>query len=229
MGPPLLICDLDGTLVDSQPGIAEAIRQACSAAGIEPREPLDDALVGPPLDELLRRVTGLSEGEVLDRLRDGFMEAYDGYACRLTVPFAGVEEMLESMLARGAGLALATNKRQNPTALILEALGWQNRFCVVETVDSRQPSPRSKAQMLRDILDVSSPAVAAYLGDTAADVEAAQAASVPCIVAGWGYGGYSLEQMATVVRRPDDVMAAFAEVVDQQGPLGLPCSAPFRP
>jgi phosphoglycolate phosphatase len=166
------------------------------------------------LDELLRRVTGLGAGKALDHLRRLFIEAYDGGACRLTVPFVCVEEMLQSLRAQGVELALATNKRRNPTDLILKALGWQDWFAVVETVDSRPPYSRSKARILRDILDASSPAAAAYLGDTAADVTAAREVSLPCIFAGWGYGGHMPERTSTIVRRPDEVLIAFAKAVD---------------
>jgi phosphoglycolate phosphatase len=214
MQRPLLICDLDGTLVDSQPGILEALRQACFTAGIEPLRPLDGTLVGPPLDELLQSVTGLPAGDSLDRLRGAFTDIYDGGACRLTIPFTGVEQMLHAVIARGCGLALATNKRHIPTASILESLGWQSLFGVVETVDSRPPYSRSKARILRDILDASSPAAAAYLGDTAADVTAALEVSLPCILAGWGYGGHVPERTSPIVRHPDEVLIAFAKAVD---------------
>lgn len=214
MGPPLLICDLDGTLVDSRPGIAETLRQACLAAGIEPRTPIDGSLIGPPLDELLTRVTGLAAGESLDRLRSIFIETYDGAGCRRTVPFVGVQGMLESLLARGVGLALATNKRQTPTRLILKARGWDRFFDVVETVDSRTPGLRPKSRMLRDIVGELSPSMAAYLGDSAADVDAAREASLPCILAGWGYGECRGDMTTTVAAHPADVLAAFAKATN---------------
>lgn len=216
MGPPLLICDLDGTLVDSQPGVADALRTACHTAGIEPREPLDGLPIGPPLDELLRSVTGLGAGEALDHLRRLYIEAYDGGACRLTVPFVGVEEMLQSLCAEAVELALATNKRRKPTDLILEALGWRDRFAVVETVDSRRPAPRTKAQMLRDTLTVLSPSAAAYLGDTVADINAAREVGLPCILASWGYGAGACKSTTTVVRFPDEVVRVFATAVQSQ-------------
>lgn len=212
---PLLICDLDGTLVDSKPGIVQAIREACAACGIEPIVPLEGTLVGPPLDGLLRHVTGVAEGKVLDQLRARFTEAYDGWAYRQTVPYQGVQSMLASLLANGIRLALATNKRQKPTSLILDALGWHDHFDVVEAVDSRPPSPRSKAQMLRDILAAFEPTIAAYLGDTAADVEAASDASLPCILAGWGCRGPQADSKTTVAAFPSDVIAAFAKSVDR--------------
>jgi phosphoglycolate phosphatase len=216
MQSPLLICDLDGTLVDSQPGILEALRQACFAVGIEPLRPLDGTLVGPPLDELLQNVTGLPAGKALDRLRGTFTDVYDGGVCRLAIPFTGVEQMLHAVIARGYGLALATNKRHVPTVSILENLGWQRLFGVVETVDSRPSYYRSKTRMLHDILDASSPAAAAYLGDTTADVTAAREASLPFILAGWGYGGHVPEWTSTIVRHPDEVLMAFAKTVDRR-------------
>jgi phosphoglycolate phosphatase len=219
---PILICDLDGTLVDSHQGVAEAIRRTCCAVGIEPREPLDESLVGPPLDEVLRRVTGLCAANAIDRLRNIFIEAYDNVAVQLTVPFEGAEEMLRSVRARGYGLALATNKRHKPTVLILEALGWKNLFEIIEAVDSRTESPRPKSGMLRDIVAISSPPSAAYLGDTVADGTAAREASMPFLLAGWGYGGHNHEPTTTIVHRPDEVPDAFIAAIN----LGRPRSSP---
>jgi phosphoglycolate phosphatase len=218
MHRPLLICDLDGTLVDSESGVIEALRRACFAAGIEPCVPLDSLVIGPPLDEILRRVTGVGTGKTLHRLRNTFTEIYDGETCHLAVPFIGVEDMLQSLLTRGVRLALATNKREKPTSSILAFLGWRNLFDIVEAVDSRQPAPRRKAQMLRDILDATFMPKAAYLGDTVADIEAAREASLTCILAGWGYGGQKPESTTPFVHSPLDVLATFAKVVDMPRP-----------
>jgi phosphoglycolate phosphatase len=124
--------------------------------------------------------------------------------------------MLRAVIAKGWRLALATNKRRAPTALILESLGWQDRFAVVETVDSRPPAPRTKAQMLRDILTVLSPSAAVYLGDTTADVEAARQVGLPCILASWGAGPGEREPTTTFVLRPEEVVHAFAMAVTSQ-------------
>ena len=208
MHEPLLICDLDGTLVDSQPGIVEALRQACLATGVEPLQTLAELPVGPPLDELLRSVTGLQTGETLHRLRSAFTDFYDSGACRLTIPFEGVQTMLESLRVQGVALAIATNKRQAPTTSILEALGWTHLFVAVESVDSRPPSGRTKAQMLQGILAALAPPAAAYLGDTAADIDAAREAVLPCIVAEWGYGRHLPPAAPLRAASPREAMAA---------------------
>jgi phosphoglycolate phosphatase len=185
----LLVCDLDGTLVDSYPGVAEAFELAFARAGIVPLRPIDRSIVGPPLDELIASMAGTSDLETLRRLRAGFIESYDGGACMRSKPFDGVSQMLTTVRSQGHELALATNKRSAPTHRILELLGWLDLFGRVETVDSRPGGPRSKTQMLTDIRTRAPTFVGRtyYLGDMEADVAAAKAAGIPCILATWGY------------------------------------------
>lgn len=203
----LLICDLDGTLVDSFPGIAAALRQACESVGVAPVVPITRSLVGPPLDELLRTVAGAVDDAVLDRLRERFVASYDGGACRLAVPFAGVAEMLATVRSRGHTLALATNKRLAPTREILDSLSWRQLFVAIETVDSRPGTKRDKTAMLVDIRRESPGAAAVvYLGDTAEDVRAAAEAGMPCILATWGYDATGAgAAAATMAATPRDI------------------------
>ena len=190
MSDVLLICDLDGTLVDSFFGIAEALRQACVCVGIEPMVPLDRSLVGPPLDELLIKVAGPVDPKTLTRLRQAFVETYDGEACCLSRAFDGIPGMLETVAEHGHEIALATNKRLVPTLKILQHLRWQELFCTIETADSQPGRLRSKSEMLADIRRSSSSDIRSffYLGDTAADSLAAREVGMQCILAEWGYG-----------------------------------------
>jgi len=210
--PSLLICDLDGTLVDSFPGIAAALLRACTAVGIQPGKLPDRSMVGPPLDDLLRMVAGPTDDATLARLREEFVTAYDGEACRLSAPFPGIEDMLIAVRARGDTLALATNKRLAPTLAILDALGWRGFFPQVEAVDSRAGGPRTKARMLLDLCaeDVPSRRATVYLGDTEADVRAARAAGLPCILAAWGYAT-DARGAERVARSPLSVIAWLDE------------------
>lgn len=205
--PSLLICDLDGTLVDSYPGIAEALLHASASVGVALRRPPDRSIVGPPLDELLRAAVGQVDAATFARLREAFVAAYDGGACRLAAPFAGVPEMLDAVRAAGHVLALATNKRLAPTRAILDALGWTSLFAAVETVDSRPVKTRDKAEMLVDIRqDVPGPSMVIYLGDTADDLRAASVAEMPCILATWGKT-VELTGAATTAATPQHVAA----------------------
>lgn len=183
-----LICDLDGTLVDSYSGIKAALQEALAAVGGSAAEPLDRWIVGPPLDELLHRTIGHMDPTTIAKARQVFVEVYDHDACKQAEPFRGVQQMLEHLLAAGARLGLATNKRSIPTNAILDARGWRSMFMDVETVDSPPGYPRKKSDMLREIMrrDAATRSSPYYLGDTAADAVAAQEASVPFILAEWG-------------------------------------------
>jgi phosphoglycolate phosphatase len=203
MSDVLLICDLDGTLIDSFFGIAAALRQACASVGIEPMVPLDRSLVGPPLDELLKKVAGPVDPETLARLHLAFVESYDGAACCLSRPFDGIPEMLETVAERGHEMALATNKRLIPTLKILQHLRWQQLFRTIETADSQPGRLRSKSEMLADIRRGSCHDIRSffYLGDTEADSLAAREVGMQCILAEWGYGvasGISADFKASV-------------------------------
>jgi len=190
MNTPLLICDLDGTLVDSYAGIRQALQGALAAMGLRPAEALGRWIVGPPLDDILTRTIGGREPQVLSRVRDLFKQSYDGGACRLAQAYEGVDAMLHDVLAAGGRLALATNKRRDPTTMILESCGWQDVFWVVETVDSQLGSYRAKSDMLVDILrrKRGGRSECFYLGDTPADASAARQVGIRFLHAAWGGG-----------------------------------------
>lgn len=184
----ILICDLDGTLVDSFPGISAAMQTACDKVGVKPATVINRSLVGPALDDILRIVAGTTDSGVVQRLRQAFVDAYDGGACMLSPPFVGIRQMLTLVRQRGHRLALATNKRLLPTERIIEALGWSEVFELVETVDSRCGPNRTKSQMLEDVCRSArcDPQSGFYLGDMEADVHAARIARTRSIVAAWG-------------------------------------------
>lgn len=63
----LLICDLDGTLIDSRKEVVEALRHACETTGVALVESVEDLVVGPTLDDLVRQST--LPGEVIAALQ----------------------------------------------------------------------------------------------------------------------------------------------------------------
>lgn len=185
-----VVFDLDGTLVDSLPGIAWSIDAALAECGLPPRTAgrTDDlkALIGPPVRAILAAVTGLADGLELDRLLAAFRRSYDADGWRRTVLQPGALNTIERLREAGIRQWIVTNKPSFSTGLILEHLEIARFFEDVVCRDSRRPAFESKAEML---LSLQLPAATTIMvGDTAEDLHAAVAAGMECLLVPHGYG-----------------------------------------
>ena len=139
--PHAIVLDLDGTLVDSFPGIALALDRALVALG---RAPLGldwvRRHVGRGLASLARDAVG---DDTAAELVERFGNAYDEVLEASTPPFPGVSEAL-SRLAAGAALAVASNKPVRWSRRLVAHLGWDDLLPVVlgpEDAGAPKPDP----------------------------------------------------------------------------------------
>ena len=88
--PPDILFDLDGTLIDSSPGILASFGRILAAAGLPPAVPLAASLIGPPLAVTLQQVSGIADEVRLTRLVEAFKQDYDtaGYLATEMFPVA---------------------------------------------------------------------------------------------------------------------------------------------
>lgn len=184
-----IIFDLDGTLVDSAPGIIAGISAALLQNSISPLCELTEAIIGTPLDDTLRIVTGISDSAMLKKLADSFKDYYDNAGYKQTLLFEGVNNMLHYLHSNGYTLHIATNKRLKPTLLILNYFGWKIIFSSVYTLDSAEPRYPNKIMMLSDQLEAELIASndGVYVGDSEEDRTAAIENKLHFIHADWGY------------------------------------------
>ena len=56
-----ILFDLDGTLIDSSPGILASFARVLAARGLAPVVALDPSIIGPPLADTLRRISGIGD------------------------------------------------------------------------------------------------------------------------------------------------------------------------
>jgi phosphoglycolate phosphatase len=200
MLPAVVAFDLDGTLVDTAPDLVAALNHALARLGVA-AVPAHDvrAMVGHGARRLVERglaAAGVADAALIDQGVAHFLDHYRANIAVGSRPFDGVERALDSLSARGARLAICTNKPEALTLALLGALGWQGRFAAVLGADSRpwrKPDPRH----LTDTLEAagSHAGDAVYVGDSLTDSLAASAAGVPFVLVGHGY---SAEPLAAV-------------------------------
>jgi phosphoglycolate phosphatase len=185
-----IIFDLDGTLVDSLPGIQWSVEAALGACGV--RSGCSDlkALIGPPIREILAVVSGVNDPARLDRMEQAFRSSYDSAGWRETRWQEGAPAMIERLGAAERSLWVVTNKPASVTGMILGNLAVSGRFEEVVCRDSATPAFGSKAEMLAELLSRREldRAETLMVGDTLEDCEAAASAGIDCALVPHGYG-----------------------------------------
>ena len=184
-----VIFDLDGTLVDSAPGIVRTILHVLAVNEITPVRTVDHTLVGPPLEAMFEMIIEKKDRPHLNTLIDGYKCFYDLEGYKESKPFEGVDETMLFLKDMGKGMHIATNKRYTPTQSILRYLGWEKNFNSVYAVDSHGTRFANKADMLARVIQnqVLAKEAVLYVGDTKNDEEAAAANGIAYYHAFWGY------------------------------------------
>lgn len=208
-----VVFDLDGTLIDSAPAILAGFGQAFTRCNVPAVNPLDAAIIGPPLMQTLAYLAGNDDSETLQRLAAAFKEEYDTEGYKKTFVFEGVETLLAQLGASPLHLFIATNKRQVPTDKIIDLLNWRRHFDAVYSLDFFAPDTRNKGELILRIMQEHrlDPTETVYIGDRNEDGRAAQMAGVRFLLASWGYQESAIEGWK-IVSEPSQLAAAIADL-----------------
>lgn len=186
----LIIFDCDGTLVDSQASIVACVQAAFAAEGLP-----------PPAASAVRRIVGLSLEPALmallpapdplraHRLALGYKEAFLEHRASPAYHeplFPGTRELLDSLLAKGLLLGIATGKAMRGLRFVLEHHGLADRFVTLQTADLH-PSKPHPAMVEAAMAETGVPRSATMVvGDTTFDVLMARAAGALPVGVSWG-------------------------------------------
>ena len=183
--------DLDGTLVDSAPGIITGLKIALEKYGYDiPDYATLRKCVGPPFTYSFPNYLHIRDEDF-----DGVIEAYRHYydkenGCLNAAVFEGMEEILQALVKRGYCLFVCTSKPEPTARKVLERLGIDKYFTDIcgATFDA---SIDTKAQVI-DLCFRRAPwhkkEETVLIGDTKFDVDGAKTAGIDCIGVSWGFG-----------------------------------------
>jgi phosphoglycolate phosphatase len=205
------LVDLDGTIVDSAPGITATLAYTFEQLG-EPVPAPAELLrwVGPPILDSFRDLAGLDAEESARALaiyRDKYLAdgAYDAAV------YPGMPEVLRSISEAGLPMSLATSKPETPARAVLEHFGLTRYFD--ELTGASDDEVRSaKKDVVEEALrrlaargaDLSRPVL---IGDRHHDVDGGAHHGVPTIFVTWGYGSPAEQAGAiAVVDTPDELL-----------------------
>jgi phosphoglycolate phosphatase len=187
---PLIVFDLDGTLIDSRQDLADAANALIAERGGAPLPvAAATAMVGEGAALLVRRaLTAAGLEPELETALPRFLELYDERLLVHTQLYPGTREALIA-LADAATLAILTNKPQQPTEKILDGLELREYFGHIiggDTRFGRKPDPAG----LRHLMTItgSSPEETVLVGDSAIDLRTARAACVRVCLVTYGFG-----------------------------------------
>jgi HAD superfamily hydrolase (TIGR01509 family) len=206
-----ILCDLDGTLVDSRRDIALAFQHAWRTVlrGTPPSAATIAQHIGKPLTEMASELGSTLSPSLLSTFLTAYRRAYSRQDARLSRPYPGVILNLEALSTFTLGVV--TTKESRQAEMVLRRLTLMHFFHHIQggTPGLRiKPAPDTIIAALASLH--STPSHALMVGDTPADILAGKAAGTMTCAVTYGFG----TREALLQCAPDFVIGSFGELVD---------------
>jgi pyrophosphatase PpaX len=203
---PVVLFDLDGTLVDSAAAILGSFHHATETV-LQRRFPDDEILARVGGTNLAHQMALLDPDRVDELVR--VYRAHNDPQYSELACFEGVLDVLQQLKIEGRRLGIVSAKRRPTVERVLLSAGMGEYFDVVVGSDDTQrhkpdPEPVLKALELLE----ADPDEVAYVGDSPFDVAAARAAGVFAVAVGWG-GIHRVEDADVFVETPEALLGVL--------------------
>ncbi len=201
----LALFDCDGTLVDSQHSIIEAMRRAFEGAKLAPPGRAQVlSIIGLSLPHAIARLLPDADADYHEHMSEEYKRAFRAMReeNRVTEPlYEGMADLIDALDTDGWMLGVATGKSDRGLQLCLAHHGILDRFVTLQTAD-RHPSKPHPSMALQAMADAgATPETTVMIGDTSYDMEMAVNAGLRGIGVPWGY------------HQPDELIAAGASAI----------------
>jgi phosphoglycolate phosphatase len=187
---PSVLLDLDGTLIDTRPGIFASCRAVLRALGHDPGEALDiEHVIGAPLEDILQALLRTHGDDRIDEAVAIYRHHYGASGLLESEPYPGISGALQEMRRAGLRIYLATSKRYVFARNILEnlklAIYFDGMYGSV-TGGKLDHKPELLAHILSERHVCASHSV--MVGDRRHDIVGAHAVKMRGLGVLWGYG-----------------------------------------
>jgi phosphoglycolate phosphatase len=185
-----LIFDLDGTLVDSLPGIAASLNRTLSAHGLPGHsDAMVRSFVGDGLRNLILRAAPKgSEPALIESMLGLYRKDYDLSWDSGTAVYPGIHHMLDELRQSGFAMSVLSNKVHEFTVEMVRSIFPAIHFTAV--LGQREGIPHKPhpagALQVADMLGTA-PENCVVIGDSTMDVQTAANAGMRSIAVSWGY------------------------------------------
>ena len=174
---PLILFDLDGTLVDSAVDLLNAINVLAAREGLSPL-PLSSIrpVVSRGARAMLQAAFPDHDAAAREALLQPFLDIYAGAVATHSTAFDGIAEILLAIEAAGSRWGIVSNKPHYLAVGVVASMGWAQRSAILiggDTLARKKPDP-DQLLLASDMLAVPAP-LCVYVGDDQRDIVAAQA------------------------------------------------------
>lgn len=213
MTRPIIVFDLDGTLIDTAPDLLDSLNHSLEAGGLVAAQSSQlHGFIGHGGKVMIEKAFA-AQGKPLatdehDRLYELFVDHYNGNMPGKSVPYPGVLDALDRFSDAGYLLAVCTNKFEMMAVRLLTELGIAHRFRFISGQDTfpyRKPDPRH----LTDTIERAGGDLGRSLmvGDSRTDIDTAKAAGIPVVAVDFGYTDRHVREF-----EPSAIISHFGEL-----------------
>ncbi|MBA1837322.1 HAD-IA family hydrolase [Corynebacterium sp. zg912] len=197
-----LLFDVDGTLIDSYPGIRHGFLIGLEAIRWDkPDEEFIRRIPGPPMPETMRSL-GMSAAQVETAMR-AYSDYMSGEGWQRFEVYPGMAALVERLAGEGYRVCTATSKSERFARAALERAGLLEHIDFLGAA-SNDGKRAKKVDVIRHVLDQANPERPLMVGDRLHDFEGAKEFGIPSVAMTWGYGAAEEWDLADWVARDAD-------------------------
>ena len=183
--------DLDGTLIDSSYDIKRILLKSLNICGYTGNGITNRIKIGPPLEEMVKTaVPGIEDGQI-KKVVTLYRQDYKSDDLKMTIPYQGITELIETLNNKGINVFIATYKPKNMSVRILERhFSGLYKDIATPTEIVNFSEGKTKTDILNFLLSKwgINAGETIMIGDSGSDINCAKEAGMRAIAVLYGFG-----------------------------------------